>query len=113
MRNTLVVPSTTTAFFVRAVDDKGRSTLTGAEITLFINGSQVPLNKRLVDAGSGYNSQNVLPLHFAVPMVTQVYAEVRVKSPKGEKVISSVAIDLAKWRNRVFEIRIPSTPSGF
>lgn len=65
------------------------------------------MGSRLVDAGSGYNSQNDLPVHFAVPMVTQVYAEVRIKRPGTETIISSVAIDLKKWRNRVFEVRVP------
>ena len=37
-------------------------------------------------------------------MVTLVYAEVRVRRPGTETIISSVAIDLKKWRNRVFEV---------
>jgi hypothetical protein len=112
LRNTLATPPTTSAFFVRVLDEAGRATLAGAEVSLFINGSKVPLGKRLVDSGSGYNSQNDLPVHFAVPMVTQVYADVRVKRAVFEVVMSSVAIDLNKWRNRVFEIRVPQNPGS-
>lgn len=107
LRNTLTTAPTSNAFFVRVVDEAGRATLPGAEVSVFINGSKVPMGARLVDAGSGYNSQNDLPVHFAVPMVTQVYAEVRIKRPGTETIISSVAIDLKKWRNRVFEVRVP------
>ena len=107
LRNVMTTPPTTSPFFVRVLDEAGRPTLAGAEVSLYINGSKVPLGTRLVDAGSGYNSQNELPVHFAVPVVTQVYADVRVKRPGNEIVLSSVAIDLKQWRNRVFEVRVP------
>ena len=110
LRNTLTTASTASssrAFFIRVVDEAGRSTLPGAEVSLSINGSRVPLGTRLVDAGSGYNSQNDLPVHFAVPAVNQVFASVRIKRPGQESVLTSVSIDLNKWRNRVYEMRVP------
>jgi hypothetical protein len=110
LRNTLTTASTAStsrAFFIRVVDEAGRSTLPGAEVALFINGSRVPLGTRLVDAGSGYNSQNDLPLHFAVPAVDRVFASVRIKRPGREAVLTSAAISLNEWRNRVHEIRVP------
>ena len=110
LRNTLTsasTASTSRAFFVRVVDEAGRSTLPGAEVALFINGSRVLLGTRLVDAGSGYNSQNDLPLHFAVPVVDRVFASVRIKRPGREAVLTSAAISLNEWRNRVHEIRVP------
>ena len=107
LRNTLAAPPNTHSLQVKAVDEDGRSTLAGAEVSLYINGSQVFLAKRLVDAGSGYNAQNEAPVHFAVREVSRVYLQARVRRPGRERVhTSSVAIDLSQWRNRVYELRL-------
>ena len=108
LRNTLTPPATTCSFHVRVLNEAGRATLAGAEVSLFVNGTEVNLGKRLVDAGSGYNSQNESPLHFAVAEVTRVYLQTRVRRPGREVVVSSLAIDLEQWRNRVYELRLPN-----
>ncbi|MGH9202362.1 MAG: ASPIC/UnbV domain-containing protein, partial [Vicinamibacterales bacterium] len=95
------------ALHVKVVDEDGRSTLAGAEVSVFINGTQISLAKRLVDAGSGYNTQNEAPVHFALSEVSQVYLQARIRRPGAERVqTTSVAIDLAKWRNRIYELRL-------
>jgi hypothetical protein len=108
LRNALTPAATTRALHVRVLDEAGRATLAGAEVSLFVNGTEVNLGKRLVDAGSGYNAQNESPLHFAVPEVTQVYLQTRVRRPGRELVVTSLAVDLEQWRNRVYEVRLPS-----
>ena len=110
LRNTLGAVSTRRALQVKVLDEAGRSTLAGAEISLFVNGTNGALGKRLVDAGSGYNAQNDSPLHFGVAEVTLVYLQARVRRPGGELVASSIAIDLDRWRNRVYELRLPTKP---
>ena len=108
LRNSLGPVSTRRALHVKVLDEAGRSTLVGAEVSLFVNGTNVTLGKRLVDAGSGYNAQNDSPLHFGVTEVTRVYLEARVRRPGGELVASSIAIDLETWGNRVYELRLPT-----
>lgn len=72
-----------------------------------MNGTQVNLGKRLVDAGSGYNAQNDMPVHFAVPEISTVYLQVRVRRPGRQRVQeSSTVIDLTRWRGRVYEMRL-------
>ena len=110
LRNALTPPATRRALHVRVLDEAGRATLAGAEVSLFVNGTEVTLGKRLVDAGSGYNAHNEGPLHFAVVDVTQVYLQTRVRRPGRELVVTSLAIDLEQWRNRVYEIRLPAKP---
>ena len=107
LRNALSPAANVHPLHVTVVDEDGRATLAGAEVSVYINGTQVFLAKRLVDAGSGYNTQNVAPVHFAAGEVTQVYVQARIRRPGRERVqTSSVAVDLEKWRNRVYELRL-------
>ena len=48
------------------VDAKGHSTLPGAEVRLYRAGTREVLGGRLVDTGSAYNSQMIIPLHFGL-----------------------------------------------
>jgi hypothetical protein len=98
------------ALNVRVLDENGRATLAGAEVSLLINGTEVPLGKRLIDAGSGYNSQNDIPVHFGVPQVSRVYLQVRVRRPGRDFVTTSAEIDVSRWQDRVYELRLPSRP---
>jgi hypothetical protein len=50
---------------VRVLDAHGHD-LPGAEVRLYDQAGDL-LGTRLVDTGSGYNSQNVLPVHFGLP----------------------------------------------
>jgi hypothetical protein len=107
LRNMLPRADAERGLAVRVLDEVGRSTLAGAEVVLFLNGSNVPLGKRLVDAGSGYNAQNDAPVHLAVPVDARVYIEVRARRGTREVVATSTVIDVARWRNDVFEFRLP------
>ncbi len=108
LRNVTSASATRRPLLVRVLDDAGRATLAGAEVSLWLNGVGVTLGTRLVDAGSGYNAQNEMPLHFAVNDVTRVFLQTRVRRPGRELVATTLAIDLDEWRNRVYEIRIPA-----
>jgi len=108
LRNVLAPEGVRGGLNVRVVDEAGRATLAGGEVSLLINGTEVPVGKRLIDAGSGYNTQNDAPLHFGVPAVSKVYLRVRAKRPGRELVADSVVIDIGAWRNRVYEFRLPN-----
>jgi hypothetical protein len=110
LRNLRRPVSVNHALNVRVLDENGRATLAGAEVSVLINGTEVPLGKRLVDAGSGYNSQNDIPVHFGVPQVSRVYLQVRVRRPGRDFVTTSAAIDVNLWQDRVYELRLPSRP---
>jgi hypothetical protein len=61
---------------VRVVDRRGRSILAGAEVRIYRPGTRTLLGARLVDTGSGYNSQSDVPLHFGLGTARQVDVEV-------------------------------------
>jgi hypothetical protein len=104
LRNPLAEPARTTGINVRVLDADGRATLAGAEISV-VSGSG-RRQKRLVDAGSGYNTQNDVPIHLAVTGGTSVTLELRVPSPRSVIVSTSAPIDLRTWGGRVYEFRL-------
>ena len=86
MRNMLPAADAARHVHVRVVDAKGAATRAGAEVRLFAVGSKIEglIGTRLLDSGSGYDSQNDMPVHFGVPSgVPRV--DVQVIAPFGGK----------------------------
>ncbi len=54
-------------FFVEVTDERGRQTLAGSEVRVFQPRTRQLLAATLVDGGSGYCSQNAMPVHLGVP----------------------------------------------
>ena len=67
LRNMLPAAAASRGLHVRVVDDKGRATLAGAEVRVYAAGTTRLVGARLVDSGSGYDSQNDMPVHVGVP----------------------------------------------
>ncbi len=76
LRNPLADPARTRGLNVRVLDTNGRATLAGAEVSV-VSGSG-RRQTRLADAGSGYNSQNDMPVHLAVAGTAPVRLQLRV-----------------------------------
>jgi hypothetical protein len=114
LRNTLAPARSARALNMRVLDAAGRATLAGAEVSVQVGAKGVASRRqtRLVDAGSGYNSQNEAPVHLVLPGDNEVTVIVTVRRP-GNAIITSVAkIDVARWRNRVYEYRLPAVSSA-
>jgi hypothetical protein len=91
MRNMLAGPDAARNIQVRVVDGKGLAIRAGAEVRLYraaaTNGNGL-IGTRLVDSGSGYDSQNDMAVHFGIPAgVTRV--DVQVIVPANGKRIAS------------------------
>jgi len=67
MRNMLPATDAARSVFVRVVDGKGNATRAAAEVRVYAAGTSRLLGARLVDSGSGYDSQNDMPVHVGVP----------------------------------------------
>lgn len=93
------------SLFVRVVDSAGRATRAGAEVRVYRSGTRQLLGARLVDAGSGYNAQNDLPVHFGVPLGVRVDVEVIWPSAGSRVPMVTRAVDVASLRNRPLEVR--------
>lgn len=61
---------------VRVVDAQGHDTRAGAEVRVYAAGTRTLLGMGLVDSGSGYNTQSVLPVHVGLPAGGAVDVEV-------------------------------------
>ena len=83
LRNELSPNEARRSLDVSVVDAQGRPTLAGAEVRLYAAGSRRLIGTRLVDTGSGYDAQNIMPVHFGLPSMAAVDVEVVV--PRGGK----------------------------
>jgi hypothetical protein len=98
LRNPLGAAERARAISIRPRDAAGRATLAGATISVIVDGRRV--QSRLVDGGSGYNAQNAMPVHVAVPRGSPVVLELRAGNGR---TVRSPAIDLQR---RVYDLRL-------
>jgi penicillin amidase len=52
---------------VLVLDERGRYTRAGSEVRVYRAGTRTLLGTRMVDTGSGYCSQNMMPVHVGLP----------------------------------------------
>jgi len=64
-RNT--APTRGRGFFVTVADERGRQVFAGSEVRVLQPRTRQLLAAAIVDAGSGYCSQNAMPVHLGVP----------------------------------------------
>ena len=106
LRNLLPAEAAARSLSVRVLDVQGRATRAGTEVHLFAAGTRRRLGTRLVDTGSGYNSQNDMPVHFGLADLTPVDVEV-VWPGNGRRVVTRMAhVKPAEWRGRTLVIRV-------
>jgi len=67
MRNMLPATDAARGLHVRVLNGKGHATHAGAEVRAYAAGTSRLLGSALVDAGSGYDAQNDVPVHIGVP----------------------------------------------
>lgn len=76
MRNELGAAAARRSLSVRVLDRNGRATRAGAEVRVYLAGTRRLLATRLVDSGSGYNSQSDLPVHVGLADTGRVDVQV-------------------------------------
>jgi hypothetical protein len=80
-RNELSLPDSRRSISIRVLDRRGRATRAGAEVRVFDPAARTLLGMAVVDSGSGYDSQNDMPVHIGLPREGPVDLEVTV--PRG------------------------------
>jgi hypothetical protein len=94
---------------IRVLDDEGRATRPGAEVRVYVAGTDQLLGVRLVDTGSGYDAQSDLPVHFGLPGESVVDVAVTL-AVSGERRTGRLEnVSLADFRNGILTVRIDST----
>ena len=94
------------SFQIRVQDARGFPTRPGAEVRLYATGTRDLLGTRLVDSGSGYDSQSVQPVHFGLPAVTGVDVEIAVPTRNGRVTARVAGVDTAPWVGRSLALRV-------
>ena len=91
---------------VRVLDAEGRATRAGALVRVRVAGGGPVLASALVDSGSGYDSQNDLPVHIGLPSAEPVDVDV-LWSAGGRLVTATTAgVDPAAYRGKALEVRV-------
>jgi hypothetical protein len=77
---------------IMVLDAQGRYTRAGSEVRIYEPGTKKLLGMSFLDTGSGYNTQNAMPVHFGLRNVEAVDVEVTTLTTQGRKtaMISSV-----------------------
>jgi hypothetical protein len=90
---------------VRVLDDGGAATLAGATVRVYAAGTKRLLGTGLVDSGSGYDSQNDLPVHIGLRTGEPVDVEVASPGAGGEVLTRVEDVDPEALRGSALEVR--------
>jgi hypothetical protein len=82
-RNLLAPDRAKRSVEVMVLDGKGRATRPGSEVRVYAAGTRKVLGAGIVDTGSGYCSQNVMPVHVGLPTMGKVDVEVTALTTRG------------------------------
>jgi hypothetical protein len=93
---------------VLVVDARGGHTQPGAEVRVFAAGTRKLLGMGIVDTGSGYCSQNVMPVHIGLGTDSRVVVEVTQLTATGRKVTKVANVTPGKLPNRVLVVKLPA-----
>jgi hypothetical protein len=91
---------------VLVVDEHGRHTKAGSEVRIYSPGTRQLFGTRLVDTGGGYCSQNVLPVHFGLPVEGPVDVEVTSMGKSGRRITRVPNIDLGRSPRKVLTVKV-------
>ncbi len=91
---------------VMVLDGDGHYTRAGSEVRLYDAGSKELMGMNILDTGSGYNSQNAMPVHFGLRNVALVDVEITVFTRGGRKSIWLRNVDPKTFRGRHLTVKI-------
>jgi imidazolonepropionase-like amidohydrolase len=108
LRNALAPAAAGRSLSVRVVNAAGRSLYAGAVVRVYAAGTRQLLGTRLVDAGSGYNSQGDQPVHFGFAASAPSSVDVEVEFPAvGRRLTANLrAVKPLELRGRTLTIRL-------
>ncbi len=105
-RNQLAGAVARRSLAIAVVDTIGRATRAGAEVRVYAAGTKRLLGMRLIDTGSGYNSQSELPVHVGVPAgVASVDVEVIVPLNGRRETKLTRGVNPAAYAGRTLVVR--------
>jgi len=106
-RNLLPPDRARRALQVLVLDDRGHFTKAGSEVRLYMPGTRTLLGTNIVDTGSGYCSQNAMPVHFGLGSHDgAVDVEVTHFTPAGRLVTRIAGVDPRAYRGKYLVVKV-------
>ncbi len=105
LRNNLDADRAKRSLQVLVLDPRGSLTRAGTEIRLYESATKKVLGTGLMDTGSGYNSQNAMPVHFGLPREGAVDVEITSMTKKGRASVRLPGIDPRNYLGRHLAVR--------
>ena len=87
-------------------DARGHNTRAGTEIRLFTKGTKSLLGTGIVETGSGYNAQSVMPVHFGLPINEPVDIEITSMTNSGRKSARLENVDPKQYTGSYLKIKV-------
>ena len=94
---------------VMVLDDRGHYTRAGSEVRVFDGTTGRLLGMRIVDTGSGYNSQNAMPVHFGLAQEGLVDVEVTTLTTQGRKTARMTDVDPKVYAGRWLVVKVDAS----
>ena len=91
---------------VDVLDARGHHTRAGSEVRVYAPGTRKVLGGRLVDAGGGYCSQSVMPVHLGLPAERSVDVEVTAMTKNGRRITRVAGVDPNALPRRVLVVKV-------
>lgn len=93
---------------VRVVDAAGNATRAGAEVRVLNAATRAIIGTRIIDTGSGYDSQNDMAVHFGLGAVDRVNIEVinPANGLRAKAVI--VGLVVSEYKGRAYVVELPN-----
>lgn len=91
---------------IMVLDARGHCTRAGTEIRLFVQGTKKLIGTRIVETGSGYNTQSVMPVHFGLPKNERIDVEITSMTNEGRKTARLENIDPKKYTGSYLKIKV-------
>ena len=91
---------------VRVVDGAGHATRSGAEVRLRNSRTGALLGARYVDTGSGYDSQNDMPVHFGLGAIDRVDVEVLYPANGRRLKVEERGVNVSHYNGRALIVKV-------
>jgi len=106
IRNLLPSKQASNCLKVMVLDANGHHSRAGTEIRLFSSSSKKLIGARIVETGSGYSAQSVMPEHFGLPKKERVDVEITSMTNNGRKTARLNNIDPKKYAGSHLVIKV-------
>jgi hypothetical protein len=108
LRNNLSPEARARSLQVMVLDEFGHATRAGTEVRLYVAGTDTLLGTGILDTGSGYNSQNVVPVHFGLASEGPVDIAITSMTTAGRVTALVRNVDPLAQRGSVFFVKVNS-----